>query len=560
MNITSSGSEPYKFKIFFVPAPEHTLFFLNKGMSTEVIVKRFYLNCLAQASFVIAHDDFAFVVDPRRDVSIYLQGCQSLGVKLGGILLTHLHADFVAGHSELSAIASVPIFAGERTGSKFTHYMVSDGDVLRLSGRYSMHPLATPGHTPGCITWTIVDREAPVEPPNSSTIHAFTGDTLFVSGIGRPDLIGSIGFSQHAMAEEMFDSLGKLLKKLPHDGCIVWPGHGAGSPCGKSLGSGISTTLATELGKKACGSPANPYLHLVAAGEKDAFIMLDLEGLPEPPAYFGGVVRLNMNGPDSLADVKERTMLLSPGAFVNAIQSPEELLKGVRPEVQEQASSAPQVLVVDTREWHAFAAGHIAGSWNLPIGLSGGEVDGPDEGNFGIWVGALVPPNAQLLVVAEPMQMNEAIERFARIGYEAAGILNGTMADCAIASSSLVQKMTNVKAADLAGIAGAGGMTVVDVRTGGEFSCPKNGHYKDAVNVPLSDIKRALTNGDLGAPEDIQTFAMYCKSGYRAAIASSIVRSSGRNAVSIIGGYDALTAVAPAPHQAGFACGGAAAE
>ena len=143
--------------------------------SNDLVVKRYYLNCLAQASFVVAHNGRAFVIDPRRDVSIYLRECQTMGVTLKGVLLTHLHADFVAGHTELSTICNIAVFGGERMGAKFNHYGVSDGDSLRLSDRYSIHPLSTPGHTPGCITWTVIDHEAATA---GTPVHAFTGTNV----------------------------------------------------------------------------------------------------------------------------------------------------------------------------------------------------------------------------------------------------------------------------------------------------------------------------------------------------------------------------------------------
>jgi glyoxylase-like metal-dependent hydrolase (beta-lactamase superfamily II)/rhodanese-related sulfurtransferase len=511
--------------------------------SGEVTVKRFYLNCLAQASYLVYHNGRAFVVDPRRDVSIYLRECQTLGLQLKGVLLTHLHADFVAGHMELAAIANVAVFGGERMGAQFPHYPSGSGDALRLSDRYSIKPVPTPGHTPGCITWTVVDHEAPGSLKDSA-VHAFTGDTLFVGGIGRPDLIGSLGISQAQMAGEMFGSLRTLLDTLPHDTCTLWPGHGAGSPCGKSLGADESTTLARQLGSQPCGAAANPYLALAAAGDKDAFVLLDLEGLKPAPAYFQGVVETNLAGPCLLGAIKLRTPFLAPEAFMQAVADVAAVADADEPSA---AGAEERVLVLDTREPAAFAAGHIAGAWNLPIGQTGGEFDGATEGNFGIWVGTLVPFGARICVVAEPGQTHQALERFARIGYEAAAILDGTVEECAAVSPpGGVRAVKYVEAAEVAGLVEGGGVTVVDVRTVGEFGCAKRGCYAGAVNVQLCDTKAALASGGYGTPEgqqQRQKFLTYCASGYRSTIATSIALAAGRDVVSINGGYEALLAL-----------------
>jgi glyoxylase-like metal-dependent hydrolase (beta-lactamase superfamily II)/rhodanese-related sulfurtransferase len=507
------------------------------SVSSEIVVKRYYLNCLAQASYLVAHNGRAFVIDPRRDVDIYLKECQSMGVTLKGVLLTHLHADFVAGHMELAAISNVAIFGGERMGAQFNHYPSGSGDAFRLSDRYTIKPIPTPGHTPGCTTWTVIDLEAPGATAGAA-VHAFTGDTLFVGGIGRPDLIGSLGISQEQMAGEMFESLHTLLDTLPHDGCTIWPGHGAGSPCGKSLGTDESTTLARQLGNKPCGAAANPYLALAAAGDRDAFVLLDLDGLKPAPAYFPGVVQANLGGPCLLADIKQRTRFLQPKEFMRAIAPPSVAAAA---EGAGASTAEGRTIVIDTRKSVAFQAGHIAGSWNMPIGHTGGETNGPDEGNFGIWVGTLVPFDAKVFVVSEPDQQDEALERFARIGYEAQAILSGTFAECADVSPAAVRTVAYVEAADVAGLVSAGGATVVDVRTIGEY---ENGHYDGAINVQLCDTPAALVSGQYTTPEgqqqQQQKFLVYCRGGYRSAIAASIALAEGRDVVSVNGGYAAL--------------------
>ena len=210
-------------------------------MPSELIIKRYYLNELAQASYLIAHNGSAFVIDPRRDSALFVQECQSLGLTLKGVLLTHVHADFVSGHSELSELCGVPVFAGERTGAKFPNFCPqTDGNILPLSDRYSIRPLCTPGHTAGCVTWTVADANCSSEPgsepgsdqpaaatatvmhaPEFTVVHAFTGDTLLVEGVGRPDRLASAGQLRSTdriggraeLAEMMYESTFPI---LPH--------------------------------------------------------------------------------------------------------------------------------------------------------------------------------------------------------------------------------------------------------------------------------------------------------------------------------------------------------
>jgi glyoxylase-like metal-dependent hydrolase (beta-lactamase superfamily II) len=197
-------------------------------------VKRYYLNCLAQASYLVYSEEskLAVIIDPRRDTAVYTQDAASLGLTIKAVLLTHVHADFVSGHEELRRSIGATIFAGALTGLAVPHYPVTDGDTLSLSDRLSVRALCTPGHTPGCVTWVATD--------GGTATKAFTGDTLFIGSVGRPDLVGSVQLGGGAinnsadMSRMMFHSLTTKIMSLP-DNCEVWPAHGAGSPCGKNL-------------------------------------------------------------------------------------------------------------------------------------------------------------------------------------------------------------------------------------------------------------------------------------------------------------------------------------
>lgn len=495
----------------------------------ELNIKTFYLGCLAQGSYMISHKGSAFIIDPRRDVDMYLEEISSLGLRLKGVLETHVHADFVSGHKELSSRMGVPIFIGAGAGVKCGHYPVDDGEVLVLSEDYAFLALSTPGHTLGCTTWVLVDRAY-----NNRPMMAFTGDTLFVGSVGRPDLLGSVGKSKEEMAGLLFDSLHGKLLRLPED-VVVYPAHGPGSPCGKSMSSDPTSTI----GKERLTNAALQFT------DKAAFVEFLTEGLAPPPQYFLNAVQMNLAGAESMADVLGRVPMLSPAAFQAAMGGAAEAKslalsdKGATTECKGEGEE--EVLVLDTRGANDFAPQFIPGSVNFPVGINGGEIMAPEEGNFGIWIGTMLNPKTPLLVLSAPGKEQESLQRLARVGFQnVLGVLEGGIAAWVEAglptSSSGRCTLTGPEQLQ-------GEVTILDVRTPGEFACtrPLGGHANGAINIPLPTMNKP---GVFDGLDKDATYLCYCLGGFRSAIAASFMRRAGLNVRDIVGGKTHMDKVA----------------
>ena len=326
-----------------------------------MIFEQLYLRCLAQASYLIASESEAVVVDPRRDVDEYLALARERGLTIRYVIETHLHADFVSGHRELAERSGAQIVIGARANAEFPHRAVSDGDVLRI-GAIELHALETPGHTPESISWLVVENGVPRK--------VLTGDTLFIGDVGRPDLAGARGYTPAEMASMLYDSLHQKLLALPDD-VEVWPTHGAGSACGRNISKETSSTIGVQRRTN----------YALAPMPREEFVNMMTIGLAAPPRYFPHDAELNRLGARPLDELTAHPL--------------------TRDEVRDET-------ILDVRSAAAFGDGHIRGAIN--IGL---------DGQFASWCGTLLAIDAPIVVFAESDERaREAVMRLARVGYE----------------------------------------------------------------------------------------------------------------------------------------------
>lgn len=450
--------------------------------------KQFYLGCLAHASYLVGSDGEAAVVDPQRDVDQYVEEAEAQGLKIRYVVETHLHADFVSGHRELAARTGAEIVFGERAGATFPHRAVKEGDELRV-GKVTLHVLETPGHTPEGISLLVVDAENPGAPRK-----VLTGDTLFVGDVGRPDLVGSKGYSAEQMAGMLYDSLHDKLLNLP-DETEVWPAHGAGSMCGRNISKETSSTIGEQRRTN----------YALKEMSREEFVRLVTTDLPEAPAYFSMDARINREGAPALEDVP------APPAL-----SPEEVNK----------LAQTGALVLDVRAGVEFGNGHVPRSVN--IGLSG---------QFASWVGSLVSPADRVIIVAEGVeQVSEAVMRMARVGLEnVVGYLDGGIAaweGAGLEYATLPQMPVQELRAQID--ERREGLQIVDVRRPAEYEA---GHIPGAVNVPLAELERSLGGLDPQKP-----MAVACAGGYRSSAALSLLERKGfLDLYNVVGGTGAWT-------------------
>jgi glyoxylase-like metal-dependent hydrolase (beta-lactamase superfamily II)/rhodanese-related sulfurtransferase len=446
--------------------------------------QQIYLDCLAQASYLVGDGDECAIVDPRRDVEVYLEAAAARGMTISHVIETHLHADFVSGHVELARRTGAQIHLGHLAGAEFEHQAVHDGDEI-VMGDVLLRFLETPGHTPESLCVLIFDRSQSDDKP----VKVLTGDTLFIGDVGRPDLVGSQGYSAEQMAGMLYDSLATKLLVLP-DETEVYPGHGAGSACGRNMSTERSSTIGAQ---KLANLALQPM-------QRDAFIAMQTAGLAAPPRYFSHSAALNKQGAKALDELPQQVALDAD-------------------QVAELSSSGS--IVLDLRDAGAFGAGHVPGSVN--IGL---------DGNFAPWVGGLVDVGASLVLVADSDEsVAQAVTRLARVGHEAvAGYLAGGVSAWTAAGRELatLQQITVDELAErLADSADA--LTVLDVRQPGEHDC---GHVPGALNVPVREVEDRRDELDPERP-----LALICASGYRSsAAASQLARHGFTGLLNVVGG------------------------
>ena len=448
-------------------------------------IEQLYTNCLSEAAYYIEDKGEAAVIDPLRDTGVYTALAAERGAKIRYIFETHFHADFVSGHLDLQLQTGAPIVYGPTTTTNFPATVAKDGEVFRI-GDLTLEVLHTPGHTLESVCYLL--RDASGKP------HCvFTGDTLFVGDVGRPDL-SSGNMTSEQLAGMLYDSLQKYIKTLP-DEVIVYPAHGPGSACGKNIGPDAHSTIGEQKHTN----------YALLAESKEAFVKAVTEGLDAPPGYFFINARINKEGYSALQELLGKSLKsLSVDAF----------------KARRDAGDEPVIL--DTRNDDVFTAGFIPGS--VFIGLNG---------RYAEWAGSLLPYNKPVLLITEPGKEEESIIRLARVGLDRVeGYLQGGY-EAWKASGEPSDMIINIEADELAmDIPFDERLVVVDVRKETEFA---DGHVADAVNLPLGDL---ADPGAMATLEEDRNLYVHCAGGYRSVIACSLLKRQGfHNLRNISGGW-----------------------
>lgn len=448
-------------------------------------IEQIYTGCLAQGAYYIESNGEAAVIDPLRDIAAYQERAEKSGAKIKYVLETHFHADFVSGHLDLAQATGAQIVYGPNANPQYDAYIAKDGETFTV-GALTIKVLHTPGHTMESVVYLLQDA--------AGRDHAiFTGDTLFLGDVGRPDLAAKSELTVEDLAGHLYDSLHTKILPLPDD-VIVYPGHGAGSACGKHMSKATQGTLGQQ-------KQVNYALQPMSKAE---FIAAVTEGLAPPPAYFPENVRLNKQGYATLDAIHERGLrALSPAEF--------------------EVAAEPGVIVLDTRSPQEFSQGFVPGSIN--IGL---------DGSFAPWVGDLIPGvETPLLLVTAPGREEETVTRLARVGYDnSIGYLKGGVAAWE-AEGKPVDCIENITPESFADQFAKGALRVVDVRNPAEFAA---GHVAGALSAPLREI-----NAHMAVFAHSQPTYVHCQGGYRSMIAASILKARGvEGIVNVAGGFAAL--------------------
>jgi hydroxyacylglutathione hydrolase len=447
-----------------------------------VRIERFYLGCLAHASYAVISEGIAAIIDPQRDVDIYLDAAAQGGWKIEHIIETHLHADFVSGHHELAERTGARIHLGAGSGAGFPHHAVEDGDEIRF-GCCRMRFLQTPGHTLESVCVVMTDEAQPDRPP-----AVFTGDTLFVGDVGRPDL--SPTHTPQQLAAMLYRSLHEKLLTLPEE-AEIFPAHGAGSLCGRQMSSESSSTI---------GKQRQSNYALLARTEEE-FVSLLTDNLPARPEYFAREVNLNRRGAAPLAQLP--TLVALP---------PREVLR-----LQEQGA-----VVVDTRPAMEFAVAHVPGSIHIAL-----------TGQYASWAARILGLDTRIILTGEDAEhVRESQVRLARVGIEnVAGYVDEGVAGW-IQSGLDLDYIPQITVQDFAELKQKEDVRVLDVRERGELS---TGVIEGSISIPLGEL--VARAGEL---ERDKLIVVHCKGGYRSSIATSVLRRAGfRDVANLTGGFDA---------------------
>jgi hydroxyacylglutathione hydrolase len=432
--------------------------------------QQFYLGCLAHASYMIGAEGVAVVVDPQRDVDLYIDTAAREGLRITHVIETHLHADFVSGHVELAERTGAEIRIGARAGAEFPHVPVREGDELRLGENVFLRALETPGHTPESICWLVFDRSVSENP-----LKILTGDTLFIGDVGRPDLAGSRGFTPREMAGMMYDSLHEKILSLP-DEVEIHPAHGAGSACGRNISRERSSTIGMQ-------RRTNYALQI---GSREEFIETLTADLAPPPRYFPVDAEINRRGAGRLTELALTD--LSAGEVERLVRT--------------------GAVVLDVRDPRSYGERHIPGAIHIGLG-----------GEYASWAGTLLEISSRIvLVAADRARAEEAQMRLARVGIESVeGWLEGGL-DAWTEAGGATAEIDQIPIERLrTAIEQNDECQVIDVRREGEFVA---GHVPGAINIPLHML------GEREVSLDRPTFVI-CESGYRSSIAASILESRG---------------------------------
>jgi glyoxylase-like metal-dependent hydrolase (beta-lactamase superfamily II)/rhodanese-related sulfurtransferase len=453
-------------------------------------VEQIYTGCLAQGAYYIMSEGEVAIIDPLREVDAYTQRAFADKAEIKYVLETHFHADFVSGHLDLAKKTGAQIVYGPTASPQFDFYAAKDGEVLSL-GKVKIKVIHTPGHTMESTCYLLIDE-------NDKEVALFSGDTLFIGDVGRPDLAQKVKveLTQEILAGYLYDSLRNKIMTLSDD-IVIYPAHGAGSACGKKMSKETQDTLGHQ---KATNYALAPNM------TKAEFIDAVLDGLVAPPGYFPLNVMMNIQGYDSIDDVLARGQhALSPDAF-------------------EAAANETNALILDTRDAQTFAKGFIPNSINIGI-----------DGSFAPWVGAMIPDiKQQILLVCEPGRELEVITRLARVGYDyTIGFLQGGF-DAWKTAGKETEQIKSITSAELAAQKNKDVDTLIlDVRKASEY---KSEHVKTSINAPLDFI-----NDSMALIDKSKTYFVHCAGGYRSMIFISILKARGfDNLIDVKGGFTAI--------------------
>lgn len=452
-------------------------------------LEQIYTGCLAQGAYYIESEGEAVIIDPLREIHSYLDKASADNAKIKYVFETHFHADFVSGHLDLAKASGASIVYGPTATPTFNAYIAKDGEVFTV-GKISFTVLHTPGHTMESTCYLMKDE-------NGTPKALFSGDTLFIGDVGRPDLAQKAAhMTQEELAGLLYESLRSKILTLPDD-IIVYPAHGAGSACGKNMSNETSDTL---------GHQKKFNYALRANMTKEEFVKEVTDGLLPPPQYFPLNVMMNKQGYDSIEKVLERGQhALSPNAF-------------------ESAANETGALILDTRDAQLFAKGFIPNAVNIGI-----------DGNFAPWVGSMIPDiKQQILIVAEEGREKEVVTRLARVGYDyCIGYLDGGF-DAWKKSGKQIDTIVSVGAEELKKEINKNKDTLVlDVRKESEYDA---GHITHAENAPLDFINESAKRVDPN-----KTYYVHCAGGYRSMIFISTLRARGyNNLIDVKGGFKSI--------------------
>jgi glyoxylase-like metal-dependent hydrolase (beta-lactamase superfamily II)/rhodanese-related sulfurtransferase len=450
-----------------------------------MFVQQLYTGCLSEAAYYIESNGEAAIIDPLRDIDQYLQLANERKASIKYIFETHFHADFVSGHIDLAKATGATIIYGPKTEAGFDVHVAKDGEQFSI-GNLTVEVLHTPGHTLESTCYLLKDE-------NRKDYAVFTGDTLFVGDVGRPDLAQKgAELTMEDLAGMMYDSLHNKLFPLA-DEVLVYPAHGAGSACGKNLGPNTYSTIGNE----------KQTNYALKAATKEAFIKSVTDGLAAPPQYFPINAKINKEGYESIDAVLEKG--LTPLSIADVKKSIKQ-----------------DVLLLDTRKATEFTHGFIPTS--ISIGL---------EGRFAEWAGSLLPFDQPMIIVAEKGKERESVVRLARVGFsKVMGYVEGGFEAWKDAGEE-IDMIVDVEADELAmDLPFDKNLVVLDVRRETEYA---DGHVKNARNLPLNDMTDAATMGDL---EEEQNIYVHCAGGYRSVIAASILKRQGiHNIRNVLGGW-----------------------
>lgn len=452
-------------------------------------IQQLYTGCLSEAAYFIESDGEAAVVDPMRDIEAYLQLAGERKATIRYIFETHFHADFVSGHIDLQKATGATIVYGPGTQTSFPVHVAKDDEEFSL-GKIKIKVLHTPGHTLESSCYLVIDEQG-------NDYAVFTGDTLFVGDVGRPDLAQKgADLTMEDLAGMLYDSLHQKIVPL-QDEVIVYPAHGAGSSCGKNLGPRSYSTIRDE-------KEGN---YALQAQSREAFIKAVTEGLVAPPQYFPVNAKINKEGYESLDGILEKG------------------LRRLTVEAFKKAQAGDDVIILDTRHKEDFTRGFIPGS--IFIGL---------EGRFAEWAGSLLPFDKDILLVTDPGKEHETVVRLARVGFDRfIGYLEGGF-DQWRKSGEEVDMIIDVEPDELLlDMPFDENLVVVDVRREPEFA---EGHVKGAINLPLNNMTDPGSMADI---DDFDNLYIHCGSGYRSVIAASLMKRQGiHNLRNVVGGWDKM--------------------